>query len=281
MAASWTEPLLSWSHIRSMACLHIPNSFLVTCRFEKYAVSVDSFWELLKAKKDAGSQQLLDEVLAKCQELVSTLGTSAFYGVVPDSTVTTVLLSVLQGNLPLDDQLTASAAVDRQSLVRVLVRAVVTHLLQIMKPHTFLQQSQAGIRLPAAYADFFNHRQEHYNLKRLFSIILGTSPIPNLAYEDSVSADELAQTHSELTADEPETSAAGEHRAAAANGLQLLQSTPPQSKWIIFTTTTPDLDMGYVLPAGSNWLVPSHPIKLLLCNKSLHVADCVASTVAP
>ena len=252
----------------------------MTCRFEKYAVSVDSFWELLKAKKDAGSQQLLDEVLAKCQELVSTLGTSTFYGVVPDSTVTTVLLSVLQGNLPDDNQLTASAAVDHQTLVRVLVRAVVTHLLQIMKPHTFLQQSQAGIRLPAAYEGFFNHRQEHYNLKGLFSTILGTSPLPNLAYEDVDSADELNQNRSQPAADEPETSAAGEHRAAAANRLQLLQSTPPQSKWVIFTTTTPDLDMGYVLPAGSNWLVPSRPINLL-CNKSVHVADCVAPTVAP
>lgn len=242
-------------------------------------MSVDSFWELLKAKKDAGSQQLLDEVLAKCQELVSTLGTSTFYGVVPDSTVTTVLLSVLQGNLPDDNQLTASAAVDHQSLVQALVRAVVTHLLQIMKPHTFLQQAQAGVCLPAAYEDFFNHRQEHYNLKRLFSTILGTSPLPNLAYEDVDSADELNHTP-QPAADEPETSAAGEHRAAAANGLQVLQSTPPQSKWVIFTTTTPDLDMGYVLPAGSNWLVPSRPINLL-CDKFVHVADCVAPTVAP
>ncbi len=229
---------------------------LLSCRFEKYAVSVDSFWELLRAQKDAASQHVLDEVLAKGQELITMLGPGTFYGVVPDSTVTTVLLSVLQNRLPDDNQLTATAAVDAQSLVRVLVRAVASHLLQIVKPHSFLQQAHAGVCLPAAYEEFFNHKQEHYNLKQLFCRILGTEPLPSLAFEGIHSADELQQAYAEA-ADEPETSAAGEARAAAAalpqllqNSPQLLQNSPPESKWVIFTSTTPDLDMGYVLPAG-------------------------------
>jgi len=148
------------------------------------------------------------------------------------------------------NQLTATAAVDNQSLVRVLVRAVASHLLQIMKPHSFLQQAHAGVRLPAAYEHFFNHRQEHYNLKQLLCSILGTKPLPSLACEGSDSADELKQAYAEAAADEPESSAAGEARAAAAASPQLLQSSPPDSKWVIFTSTTPDLNMGYVLPGG-------------------------------
>ena len=224
-------------------------NMLVMCRFEKYAVSVDSFWELLRAQKDAASQHVLDEVLAKGQELITMLGPGTFYGAVPDSTVTTVLLSVLQSSLPDDSQLTATAAVDNRSLVRVLVRAVASHLLQIMKPHSFLQQVHAGARLPAAY-EHFSHRQEHYNLKQLFCSILGSKPLPSLAFEGIDSADELKQAYAEAAADEPETSAAGEARAAAAALPQLLQSSSPESKWVIFTSTTPDLDMGYVLPAG-------------------------------
>ncbi|DBB04141.1 TPA: hypothetical protein ACH3X1_013190 [Trebouxia sp. C0004] len=217
---------------------------------EKYAVSVDSFWELLRAQKDAASQHVLDEVLAKGQELITMLGPATFYGAVPDSTVTTVLLSVLQNCLPNDNQLTATAAVDAQSLVRVLVRAVSSHLLQIVKPHSFLQQAHAGVRLPAAYEEFFNHKQEHYNLKQLLCSILDTKPLPSLAFEGIRSADELQQAYAEAAADEPETSAAGEARAAAAASPQLLQSSPPESKWVICTSTTPDLDMGYVLPVG-------------------------------
>lgn len=224
---------------------------LVTCRFEKYAVSVDSFWELLRAQKDAASQHILDKVLAKGQELITMLGPGTFYGAVPDSTVTTVLLSVLQNSLPNDNQLTATAAVDNQSLVRVLVRAVASHLLQIVKPHSFLQQAHAGVRLPAAYEHFFNHRQERYNLKQLLCSILSAKPLPSLAFEGINSADELTQAYAEAAADEPETSAAGEARAAAAASPQLLQSSPPESKWVIFTSTTPDLDMGYVLPGGN------------------------------
>jgi len=210
-------------------------------------VSVDSFWELLRAKKDAASCQVLDEVLVKCQELISTLGLSTFYGAIPDSTVTTVLLSILQENVPQDNQLTAT--VDHKSLVRVLVRAVVTHLLQIMKPHSFLQQAGSGACLPALYVHFYSHRQEHYNLKQLLSAILGTEPLPSLASEVMDAADVVE--HTDPAMDEPETSAAAEARAALMHP-QLLQSKPPQDKWVIFTSTTPDLDMGYVLPAGNN-----------------------------
>ncbi|KAL0055748.1 hypothetical protein WJX82_004037 [Trebouxia sp. C0006] len=250
-------------HPEARIVVHTPARLLHTLqapfldRFEKYAVSVDSFWELLRAQKDAASQHVLDEVLAKGQELITMLGPGTFYGAVPDSTVTTVLLSVLQNCLPDDNQLTATAAVDAQSLVRVLVRAVASHLLQIMKPHSFLQQAHTGVRLPAAYEHFFNNRQEHYNLKQLFCSILSTKPLPSLAFEGIDSADELTQAYAEAAADEPESSAAGEARAAAAasphllqNSPQLLQSSPPESKWVIFTSTTPDLDMGYVLPAG-------------------------------
>lgn len=129
------------------------------CRFEKYAVSVNSFWELLRARKDAASQHVLDDVLAKCQDLVSTVGSPAFHGAVPDSTVATALLSVLQDSLPQDDQLLAN--VDQQHLVQELVRAVASRLLQIMKPHVFLLQAYAGVRLPLAYEDFYLHKQEH------------------------------------------------------------------------------------------------------------------------
>lgn len=257
LALCTTQSTAEFVHCTHTACSKACN-LLVTCRFEKYAVSVDSFWELLRAQKDAASQHVLDEVLAKGQELITMLGPGTFYGAVPDSTVTTVLLSVLQNCLPDDNQLTATAAVDAQSLVRVLVRAVASHLLQIMKPHSFLQQAHTGVRLPAAYEHFFNNRQEHYNLKQLFCSILSTKPLPSLAFEGIDSADELTQAYAEAAADEPESSAAGEDRAAAAasphllqNSPQLLQSSPPESKWVIFTSTTPDLDMGYVLPAGN------------------------------
>ena len=137
LALCTTQSTAEFVHCTHTACSKACN-LLVTCRFEKYAVSVDSFWELLRAQKDAASQHVLDEVLAKGQELITMLGPGTFYGAVPDSTVTTVLLSVLQNCLPDDNQLTATAAVDAQSLVRVLVRAVASHLLQIMKPHSFL-----------------------------------------------------------------------------------------------------------------------------------------------
>ena len=145
-----------WKSTKHVLCvLHQPHlcsihqSALLCCRFEKYGVSVNSFWELVKAKQDAVSTHLLDEVLTKCQDLVSTVGSSAFHGAVPESTVTTALLSILQDSLPQNDQLLAN--VDRQTLVQELVRAVASRLLQIMKPHAFLLQTYAGMRLPPTY----------------------------------------------------------------------------------------------------------------------------------
>ena len=49
----------------------------------------------------------------------------------------------------------------------------------------------------------------------------------------------------QLGSDQAESSAAG-----AAAGQSVLLSKPAQQKWVIFTCTTPDLEMGYVLPAG-------------------------------
>lgn len=224
------------------------------CRFEKYAVSVNSFWELLKAKQDAVSTRLLDDVLTKCQDLVSTVGSPAFHGAIPDSTVTTALLSVLQDSLPQNDKLLAT--VDHQTLVQELVRAVASRLLQILKPHAFLLQTYAGVCLPPAYEDFYLHKQEHYNLKQLLSAILSTDALPSLAFQDvyaaRTSSQKRAQTYAEAAteadSDEPETSAAAEARAAVGCQTQVLQQSPPQSKWVIFTNTTPDLD--YILPAG-------------------------------
>ena len=196
---------------------------------------------------------LLDEVLTKCQDLVSTVGSSAFHGAIPDSTVTTALLSVLQDSLPQDTQLLAT--VDHQTLVQELVRAVASRLLQIMKPHAFLLQAYAGVRLPSAYEDFYLHRQEHYNLKQLLSAILSSHALPSLAFQDVEQASPDAKA--EVACDEPETSAAAEARAAIDSQAQVLQQSPPQSKWVIFTNTTPDLD--YILPAGN------HSLPIPLC----------------
>lgn len=206
---------------------------------------------------------LLDEVLTKCQDLVSTIGSSAFHGAVPDSTVTTALLSVLQDSLPEDTQLLAT--VDHHTLVQELVRAVASRLLQIMKPHAFLLQAYAGVRLPPAYEDFYLHRQEHYNLKQLLSAILSSNALPSLAFKGVGQASPIGQqsvqshTEAEASCDKPETSAAAEARAAGGCQPQVLQQSPPQSKWVIFTNTTPDLD--YILPAGDHLLT----IPLCLC----------------
>ena len=216
-------------------------------------MSVNSFWELLKAKQDAVSRHLLDDVLTKCQDLVSTVGSSAFPGAIPDSTVATALLSVLQDSLPQKDQLLAH--VDHQALVQELVRAVASRLLQIMKPHAFLLQTYAGVRLPPAYEDFYLHKQEHYNLKQLLSAILSSHALPSLAFQaegatsTSPSTQQHAQLEAEPASDEPETSAAGEAGAAIGCQAQVLQPSLPHSKWVIFTNTTPDLD--YILPAGN------------------------------
>lgn len=226
------------------------------CRFEKYAVSVNSFWELLRARKDAASQHVLDDVLAKCQDLVSTVGSPAFHGAVPDSTVATALLSVLQDSLPQDDQLLAN--VDQQHLVQELVRAVASRLLQIMKPHVFLLQAYAGVRLPLAYEDFYLHKQEHYNLKQLLSAILRADPLPSLASQADESATSCFQV--EAGTDVPETSAAGEARAALGCQGPVLRQAPPRSKWVIFTSTTPELQ-SYVME-GSQVRCPSSVILL-------------------
>ena len=209
-------------------------------------MSVNSFWELLKAKQNAASRQVLDDVLARCQDLVSTVGSTAFHGAIPDSTVTTALLSVLQDSLPPDDQLLAS--MDQQRLVQELVRAVASRLLQIMKPHAFLLQAYTGVRLPPAYEDFYLHRQEHYNLKQLLSTVLSSQAVPSLAFQAAGPDEASSQQHAQVEAgsDEPETSAAGEARDSSQ--AQILQHSPPQSKWVVFTNTTPDLD--YLLPAG-------------------------------
>ena len=223
-------------------------------------MSVESFWELLVAKKDGASQQLLQEVLAKCQSLVSALSLDSFYGAVADSTVVTALLSVLQNSLPDTSQ---TAAVDHSSLVHTLVRAVATQLLQILKPHAFIQQAHAGTHLPASYEAFYTHEQEHYNLKQLLVTILGQGALPNLACGHNQAVMHHA---SESMVDQPESSAAAEARSAAAEVAKaadaeaaaarttqsaVLESSPPQRKWVIFTSTTPDLDMGYILPSGN------------------------------
>lgn len=210
-----------------------------TCRFEKYTVSVNSFWELLMAKQDAASRHVLDNVLAKCQDLVSTVGWPAFHGAVPDSTVTTALLSVLQDSLPQEDLLLAT--VNQQHLVQEPVRAVASRLLQIMKPHAFLLQAYAGVRLPPAYEHFYLHTQEHYNLKQLLSAILSAQPLPSLACRDDGAATGSSQVEAS-TEEEPETSAAGEAGAALGCGAPVLRQAPPRSKWVIFTSTTPELN---------------------------------------
>ena len=198
---------------------------------------MNSFWELLMAKQDAASRHVLEAVLAKCQDLVSTVGSPAFHGAVPDSTVTTALLSVLQDSLPQDNNLLAS--VDQQHLVQQLVRAVASRLLQIMKPHAFLLQAYAGVRLPPAYEHFYLHSQEHYNLKQLLSAILSSQPLPSLAFQADGTA--TSSTQVGASAEEPETSAAGEARAAFGCQASVLQQTSPRSKWVIFTSTTPEL----------------------------------------
>ena len=226
----------------------------ICCRFEKYAVSVESFWELLVARQDGGSQQVLNEVLARCQSLFSALGLSTFYGAVADSTVATALLSVLQNSLPNNKQLLEDVA--HGALVRVLVRAVATNLLQIMKPHAFLQQAHAGVHLPASYEAFYSSDQEHYNLKQLLATILDNKPLPSLAF-----AAECGDNAEEAFTDAPESSAAAEARAVGASTAAqagLLERGPPSSKWIIFTCTTPDLDMGSILPAGELLFVRIH-----------------------
>lgn len=219
-------------------CVH-----LCGCRFEKYAVSVKSFWELLMAKQDTASRHVLDNVLAKCQDLVSTVGSPAFHGAVPDSTVTTALLSVLQDSLPQDNPLLAT--VHRQDLVQQLVRAVASRHLQIMKPHAFLLQAYAGVRLPPAYEHFYLHSQEHYNLKQLLSAFLSVQPLPSLAFQADGTATGSSQVEVGVE-EEPETSAAGEARAARGCQVPVLQQTPPRSKWIIFTSTTRELQ-SYVM----------------------------------
>lgn len=205
------------------------SEYGMPCRFEKYAVSVDSFWELLRAKKDPASCQIVDEVRARCEALVSSLGAHTCYRGVPDSTVTTILMTVLQDQLPAPEQL---MTIDHDNLVRALVQAVAAQLLQLVKPHTFLQQVHAGVQLPQSYMDFFLHKQEHYNLKQLLAV-LGADALPQLCNASPTS--------------QPESSAA----AAALEYDQILVSRPPQQKWVIFTCTTPDLEMGYVLPAGT------------------------------
>ena len=205
---------------------------------------MNSFWELLRAKKDDVSRQVLDKVLAKCQSLVSTAGASTFYGAVPESTVTTALLSVLQDSLPQQDELLA--LVNYHPLVQELTRAVGSRLLQIMQPHAFLQQAYAGFRLPPDYEHYYFHKQEHYNLKQLLIGILSSDPLPSLAVNAPSSH---LQCQSETAMEEPETSAAAEAKAAAACGSHLLQRSSPQSKWVIFTSTTSDMDC--VLPTGN------------------------------
>ena len=212
-------------------------------RFEKYAVSVESFWDLLRTKKDPASCQVVDEVRSRCESLLTTLGEHTCYGAVPGSTVTTILMTVLQEQLPPAEEI---QGIDRESLVRALVRSVASQLLQLVRPHAFLQQVYAGLQLPQAYVDFYLHQQEHYNLKQLLGL-LGTDMLPELSFE-------IMQPVS----DQPESSAAAVAAASAA-GQRVLLKKPPQQKWVIFTCTTPDLEMGYVLPAGDqaspqNWL---------------------------
>ena len=237
------------------------------CRFEKYAVSVDSFWELLRAKKDPASCQIVDEVRARCEALVSSLGAHTCYGSMPDSTVTTILMTVLQDQLPAPEQL---MTVDHDSLVRALVQAVAAQLLQLVKPHTFLQQVHAGVQLPQTYMDFYLHKQEHYNLKQLLAM-LGADALPQLCSASAIS--------------QPESSAVA--TAAALEHDQILVSRPPQQKWVIFTCTTPDLEMGYVLPAGTfpNLLsVVSricNPLRLCLLTYSCGLCWSVRSAMQP
>jgi len=234
-------------------------------RFEKYAVSVDSFWDLLRAKKDPASCQIVDEVRARCEALVSSLGAHTCYGGVPDSTVTTILMTVLQDQLPAPEQL---MTVDHDSLVRALVQAVAAQLLQLVKPHTFLQQVHAGVQLPQTYTDFYLHKQEHYNLKQLLAM-LGADALPQLC-------------NASLTS-QPESSAA----AVALEHDQILLSRPPQQKWVIFTCTTPDLEMGYVLPAGTFPKLPSivlticSPLRLCLVTYSCCLRWSVRSAMQP
>lgn len=176
-----------------------------------------------------------------------------FYGAVAGSTIATALLSVLHSSLSGDSQ--QLEGIEHGCLVQELVRAVATHLLQLMKPHAFLQQAHAGVHLPADYESFYCHQQPHYNLKQLLAAILGSSPLPSLA---SALRGDLASAALEPATDQPESSAAAEARASAGTDLpmpdahrqRLLQPVLPSSKWVIFTSTLPDLDMGTIMPAG-------------------------------
>ncbi len=162
---------------------------------------------------------------------MSTLGAHTCYGAVPTSTVTTILMTVLQDQLPPADQL---MAVDHDSLVRAVVRAVASQLLQLVKPHVFLQQMHGGVQLPEPYVDFYLHKQEHYNLKQLLSA-LGAGVLPEIHPEVV-----------ETLPDQPECSS-----AVSCEDQRVLLSRQTPQKWVLFTCTTPDLDMGYILPAGT------------------------------
>ena len=156
---------------------------------------------------------------------MTSLGSQTCYGAVPQSTVTSILMTVIQQQLPPTAQL---LTVDHSTLVRSLVRAAASHLLQLVKPHALLQQVHAGLHLPEAYLDFYLHKQEHYNLKQLLDIV-NHNALPEFCLE--------------ALPDQPECSSA----AAEVEDQQVLLNRAPEQKWVIFTCTTPDLEM---VPAG-------------------------------
>lgn len=147
----------------------LPPPFLD--RFEKYSISAADFWAKMCQRQSIETQAVVDQVLQKLLQFVSVLGVHTFSGFSPSSTAVTVLMTVVQQQLSV--AATDSTGIrDTADLSRQLLRAAVSRLLQIAKPHKMLHYCFAGRHIPEAYITHYFSRQHHFSFKAWLTDLL-------------------------------------------------------------------------------------------------------------
>ena len=122
-------------------------------------------------QQSAQTQAVVDQVLQKLLQFVSVLGVHTFSGLSPSSTVVTVLMKIVQQQLS-GAASDSSVTRDTTDLSRQLLRAAVSRLLQIAKPHKMLQHCFAGRHIPEPYILHYFSRQHQFSFKAWLTDLL-------------------------------------------------------------------------------------------------------------
>jgi hypothetical protein len=245
-------------HLRASQLSKTPLPFLN--RFEKYLINVTDIFEQELHRQRPGpdggrrdvysknSQDLLRKVLDRCIAFADYIGCDSFYGNdAKNATVVSALLSVLDQDqfihLKQKADTTADTANETAQHWRMLIRVVVSRLLQVATPERIYQKRKL---LPPAYVEHYVEKQEHFSLKLFLQVLMRRASEPAVEL-GLASGSKFARSISAIDNEDSQDATVKEEEAQADKGhaSKAQQYIKPRwlgNRWVVYTRLTADLD---------------------------------------